>query len=418
MQAGIFSLQITSAPVLAPKKKKFGFVTKILNDEITSGNMSAIKKSAIRWLCTGEEIFPEMLEAIGRAQKTIQLETYIYSDGRLGRQFLEALLAAARRGVRVRVLVDAVGSWLLSDNFFDPLIAVGAEMRRFNPLHLWRFGVRDHRKLLICDESAIFIGGFNIADEYDGDGVTRGWCDLGVQIENSTLARELAASFEELFALSDFHRKPLLRLRAFKRRRKSQKRTVGELLLSHPGRGASPFQMALYRDLDNARDVRIISAYFLPTRRLRRKLIRIVRSGGRVQLILASKSDVLISQLAARSLYHRLLKAGVEIHEYQPQILHAKLFLANDIVYVGSSNLDVRSLNLNYELMLRFEDKIIAAEAQEIFERALKHSTKIEFRKWQKAETFWQRWKNHWAHFLLARIDPFVALRQFKTVRK
>jgi cardiolipin synthase len=418
MCAGIFSLQITFEPVPAPKKKKFNFVTKIPNDEITSGNMSAVKKSALQWLCTGGEIFPEMLEAIGRAQKSIQLETYIYSDGRLGRQFLEALLAAARRGVRVRVLVDAVGSWLLPDNFFDPLIAAGAEVRRFNPLHLWRFGVRDHRKLLICDESAIFIGGFNIADEYDGDGVTRGWCDLGVQIENPTLARELAVSFEELFMLSDFRRRPLLRLRAFKRRRKSQKQRAGELLLSHPGRGASPFQMALYRDLDNARDVRIISAYFLPTRRLRRKLMRLARGGGRVQLILAGKSDVLVSQLAARSLYHRLLKAGVEIYEYQPQILHAKLFLADDFVYVGSSNLDVRSLNLNYELMLRFEDETVATEAREIFERALKHSRKIEFRQWQKAETFWQRWKNHWAHFLLARIDPFFALRQFRTIKK
>ena len=372
----------------------------------------------MRWLCTGEEIFPEMLEAIGRAQKSIQLETYVYSDGRLGRQFLDALLAAARRGVRVRVLVDAVGSWLLPDNFFDPLTVAGAEMRRFNPLHLWRFGVRNHRKLLICDESTIFIGGFNIADEYDGDGVTRGWCDLGVQIENPTLARELAVSFEELFTLSDFHRRPLLRLRAFKRRRKSQKQTAGDLLLSHPGRGASPFQMALYRDLDNTRDVRIISAYFLPTRRLRRKLMRLARSGRRVQLILAGKSDVLVSQLAARSLYHRLLKAGVEIYEYQPQILHAKLVLVNGVIYAGSSNLDIRSLNLNYELMLRFADKTAATGAQKIFEDALKHSRKIELHSWWKAQSFWQRWKNHWAHFLLARIDPFVALRQFGTIKK
>jgi cardiolipin synthase len=120
--------------------------------------------------------------------------------------------------------------------------------------------------------------------------------------------------------------------------------------------------------------------------------------------------------MAARSLYHRLLKAGVEIYEYQPQILHAKLILADGIVYVGSSNLDVRSLNLNYELMLRFEIKTAAVEAREIFELALKHSQRIEFHRWRKSQTFWQRWKNHWAHLLLARIDPFVALRQFRTM--
>jgi cardiolipin synthase len=137
-----------------------------------------------------------------------------------------------------------------------------------------------------------------------------------------------------------------------------------------------------------------------------------------VQLLLAGKSDVPVSQMAARSLYHRLLKAGVEIYEYQPQILHAKLVLADGIAYVGSSNLDIRSLNLNYELTLRFADKTVAAEAQEIFERALKHSRRIELQSWRKSQTFWSRWKNHWAHFLLARIDPFIALRQFRTIGK
>jgi len=361
--------------------------------------MTTLKTTAFRWLRTGREVFPAMLMAIGAAQRSIQLETYIYTDGQLGCLFLDALLAAARRGVRVRVLVDAVGSWFLPDDFFVPLVAAGGEVRRFNPLHLWRFGVRDHRKLLVCDESIIFIGGFNIADEYDGDGITRGWCDLGVRLEHPILAGQLAVAFEELFALADFHRKPLLRLRAFKHKRKSRPNSTGKLLLSQPGRGASPFQAALYHDLAKAREVRIISAYFLPTRRVRRDLLRVVRRGGRVQLLLAGKSDVPVSQMAARSLYHRLLKAGVEIYEYQPQILHAKMILCDGIAYVGSSNLDIRSLNLNYELMLRFEDKAVAMEAHDIFEQALKHSRRIEFHQWGKIQNYWQRWKNHWRIF-------------------
>ncbi len=380
--------------------------------------MPAPNSPALQWLGAGREIFPVLLAAIEAAQTSIRLETYIYADDRLGRRFLAALLAAARRGVRVRVLVDAGGSWLLPDDFFDPLLAAGAEVRRFNPLHLWRFGVRDHRKLLVCDESVIFIGGFNVSDEYAGDGVTRGWCDLGIRLENPVLAGGLADSFEELFALADFHRRPLLRLRAFKRRRGTPAGRPAELLLSRPGRGASPFQMALAHDLARARDVRIVTAYFLPTRRLRRDLLRVVRRGGRVQLLLAGKSDVLVSQLAARSLYYRLLKAGVEIYEYQPQILHAKLVLADGITYAGSSNLDTRSLSLNYELMMRFEDDAAAAGAQEIFARLLGHSRRIEFQSWRKNQTIWQRWTNHWAHFLLARIDPFIALRQFHTLPK
>jgi cardiolipin synthase A/B len=380
-------------------------------------SMALPQNPKLEWHCAGEKIFPAMLAAIAAAQNSVLVETYIFSNGKVGRQFLEALLAAAQRGVHIRVLVDAAGSWFLPNNFFAPLIAAGAEVRRFNPLHLWRFGVRDHRKLLICDGSVIFIGGFNIADEYDGDGIARGWFDLGMQLADPALAKKLLASFDELFHLADFHRRPLMRLRAFKRKRKPEKNPAAELLLTHPGRGASPFQTSLYRDLAQARDVRIISAYFLPTRRVLRELMRVTQRGGRVQLILAGKSDVPLSQLATRSLYRRLFKAGLEIYEYQPQILHAKLVLADDVVHVGSSNIDVRSLNLNYELMLRFADKTIAAGAREIFAQALQHSRRIEFHQWRKSQTVWQRWKNHWAHFLLARIDPLVALRQFRALR-
>ncbi len=380
--------------------------------------MSAPTAPALQWLSTGREIFPAMLDAIRSARVSIRLETYIFSDGNSGRQFLAALLAAAQRGVRVRVLVDAFGSWTLPNNFFAPLTAAGAETRYFNPLRLWRFGVRDHRKLLICDDSVVFVGGFNIADEYDGDGVTRGWCDLGARVESTALSAVLAKSFDELFQLADFHRRPLIRLRAFKRKRKSQPKSAEELLVSHPGRGASPFQSALHRDLAKARDIRIITAYFLPTRRIRRSLMRAARNGGRVQLILAGRSDVLISQLAARSLYHRLLKAGVEIYEYQPQILHAKLIVSDGATYLGSSNLDIRSLNLNYELMLRFEDKAVTAGAREIFERTLKHSRRIDPVTWFKTQTWWQRLQYGWAHFLVAQVDPLVALRQFRSLKK
>jgi len=375
------------------------------------------KPVAMRWLCEGREIFPSMLEAIAAAKISINLETYIYTNGRIGGQFLAALTTAAARGVKVQVLVDAIGSWLLPEDFFSPLVAKGGEVRRFNPIHPLRFGVRDHRKLLICDGAVIFIGGFNMADEYDGDGITCGWCDLGLQIHSHDLAGELGDSFAELFAISRFKQNSWQQLKAFRHRRKIKAGQTRELLLAQPGRGASPFQMALYRDLREARSVRITSPYFLPTHRLRRELTRAARRGARVQLVLAGKSDVLISQLAARSLYRRLLKAGIEIYEYQPQILHTKLVCIDEAVYVGSSNFDIRSLNLNYEFMLRLGQPSVVTEAGEIFERLVRQSNKIEPATWQKSQTLWQRWKNHWAHFLLTRIDPFVALQHSRTLK-
>lgn len=151
--------------------------------------MAIPDKLLLKWLFTGREIFPAMLAAITAAQKSIKLETYIYSNGKVGKQFLETLLAAAQRGVHIRVMVDDAGSWFLPGNFFRPLIDAGAEVRRFNPLNLWRFGVRNHRKLLVCDDSVAFVGGFNVTDEYDGDGIVQGWFDLGVCIENTTLPK-------------------------------------------------------------------------------------------------------------------------------------------------------------------------------------------------------------------------------------
>ena len=364
------------------------------------------------WLCTGDEVFPAMLSAIEAAQKSVSLETYTYSVGPLGERFREALIRAHKRGARVRVLIDALGSMTLPDNFWVPLRGVGAQVRQFNPLSLNRLGIRNHRKLLVCDERVAFVGGFNISSEYEGDGIKCGWCDVGLRIEGP-LVLELAASFDEMFSRADFQHKRFMLLRKF-----SAKRTAGardeQLLLSGPGRGRSPIKSALQWDFAHARNIQIIVAYFLPSWRIRKSLVRVARRGGQVDLILPGKSDVLVSQLAGQSLYARLLRGGLRIHEYQPQILHAKLIIIDDVVYIGSANLDQRSLNINYELMIRFESKNMAAQAREVFQANLRHSLEIKAEPWRKAHSIWRRLKQHWAYFLLARIDPYIASRQWR----
>jgi cardiolipin synthase len=367
----------------------------------------------LHWHCAGQNIFPAMLDAIANARESVRLETYIYSDGHLGRRFAETLLAAARRGVRVSVLVDAFGSWTLPENYFDALIAAGGSVRRFNRLTAWRFAVRDHRKLLVCDGRVAFVGGFNISDEYDGDGVSSGWCDIGARIENPELIPALAASFDELFSFAESHRHPLQRLLS----RRHSVFECDDKPMHHALSKAGTFSKLLRHDLAYARDVRIISAYFLPTYRLRRALMRVARRGGRVRLILAGRTDVYLSQLAARNFYSRLMQAGVEIYEYEPQVLHAKLICAGPATYIGSANLDIRSLRLNYELIIRFNDQAIAEGAREIFEKTLEHSQRIDPKTWQQKQTWWQRWQYRWAHFLLTRVDPFVSLRQFRAKR-
>src|ERR1022692_2450967 len=373
-------------------------------------------RTVCQWFCTGDELFPEMLAAIDAAKSSVSLEIYIFSDGALGQSFRHALLRARQRGIRVRVLVDAAGSFTLPGNFWDPLLQAGGEARQFNPVALKRFWIRNHRKLLVCDERLAFAGGFNIAPEYEVDGVTRGWRDLGLKIEGPLVA-QLEASFGEMFAQAEFRHKHFPRLRK-STAKKSVAGPDGQILFSGPGRGPNPIKRALRNDLAKAHDVKIMAAYFLPPWRLRRGLMRAGRRGRRVQLILAGKSDVRLSHLAGRSLYRRLLKSGVEIFEYQPQILHAKLLILDDAVYAGSANLDPRSLQINYELTIRFENRRLAGEARAVFDENLKNSRRIEPAQWRKSRTFWEKLQERLAYWLLVRLDPWVARWQWRSLPK
>ena len=341
--------------------------------------------SNYQWLRAGDQIFPAMLAAIDAATQTVRLEIYIFEECPLGREFREALARACRRGARVRVLVDFMGSFLLPDHFWEPLRKAGGEVRWFNPITLKRATIRNHRKLLVCDERMAFVGGFNVSPEYEGDGVEDGWCDVGLKIEGP-LAIRLAVSFESMFARADFRHRHFTRWREFSAKQ-AVTLTSERILFSGPGRGQSPVKRALRKDLAGAKNVQLIVAYFLPSWRLRRDLIRVVRRGGRVQLILAGQTDV-------------------------------QLFIVDDAVYTGSSNLDTRSMQINYELMIRLAGGEVVRQAREIFTDTLRHCRRITREEWRRSRTFWQDMKQRWAYFLLDRIDPYVARRQWRGLPK
>jgi len=368
-----------------------------------------------RWLRTGNEAFATAREAMESARATIRFESYIYAPEPPGDDYRELLVAASRRGVQVRVLVDAFGSLMLPEDYWDTLRAAGGDVRWFNRMSLDRFNFRDHRKLLTCDETVAIVGGFNVAPVSLGDGVQSGWRDVGLRLAGP-LVPELEASFDALFNLADFRHRRLSRFRKLRTGRMVQT-SGGELLLSGPGRGQNLIYRSLQRDLKGARTVRVIAGYFLPPPRLRRALTRVAHRGGTVQLILAGQTDIPLMQAATRSLYQRLMRAGVEIHEYQPQVLHTKLLLLDQAVYVGSSNVDVRSFRINYELMLRLTEPGVVREATEVFESHLRHSRLISPRDWRKARTFWAKLKERAALFLFTRIDPLIARKQLRSFR-
>jgi cardiolipin synthase len=336
---------------------------------------------------------------------------YTYSADKTGRRFLHALVAACQRGVNIRVMVDSVGSITLPDSFWNPLREAGGEVRWFNPFKSKRWSHRNHRKILVSDELTAVIGGVNISPEYEGDGVEHGWRDLGVRVAGP-LARELAESFDAYFEQAPFRRRHRRQLK------RSQKRKLSgagwRLLLTDSPRHRAELRRALAKDLRRASRVDVSCAYFLPTWQLRKLLMAVARRGGKVRLILPSKSDVLLSQLAARRLYSALLRAGVQVYEYQPQILHAKLYIVDDAVYVGSANLDIRSLRINHELLVRFSHPGVAAEARALFEADLPRCQPIDRRTWSRSRSAWSRFREAMAYFFLVRVDPYLARWQLR----
>jgi cardiolipin synthase len=360
------------------------------------------------WHDTGQSLLEAKLTAIAAAQSSVVMETFIFRDSDVGARFRDALTAAARRGVRVRLLVDRVGSFQLRRDYFDGLVAAGGAMRWFNELRLPSFSFRDHRKLLIVDGLLAFVGGCNIAPEYWGDGITTGWRDSGVSVSGS-VAEVLEAEFDRQWERALGHRWQFP-LGGLRQRVRVESGAEVEALFIKPGLGRNPLREALRRDMETARDVAITSAYFLPSHRLRRRLAQAVARGARVRVLLAGKCDVPLMQLASRSLYRRLVNRGIEIWEYQPQVLHAKLIVVDDIVFVGSSNLDPRSLRINFEIMLRIRDTTLADTARRQFEADLaQRAIPITRDRLQHGRSWWQRLKQRFAYWLLARLDSEIA---------
>jgi cardiolipin synthase A/B len=370
--------------------------------------------SGFRWLETVDEAFEVMLPAVEAARESIRLEVYIYRLSPIGETVRDALIRACRRGVKVFVLVDALGSISLAEKFWDPFIEAGGKFRWFNPIKLKRLGFRNHRKSLIIDEKIAFVGGFNVAPEYQGDGIKKGWHDLGLQVPEG-IAKELTASFDAMFALADYRHRRLARYRRSSVARVSDTAN-GQVLTNAPGRGPYVMKGTLLRDIDRARTIDIISAYFLPPRQLRRALMRAARHGRPVRLILAGKSDVKLSQFASRHLYRSLLRAGVQIYEYQPQILHTKLYLFDDIFYVGSANMDKRSLLVNYELLVRVRNSELADFGRAFFDRTLENCIRIQSETWKASRSFWSKMKERWAYFVLSKVDPYLTQLQLRVL--
>lgn len=366
----------------------------------------------VRLLKNGVEAFPAMLGSIDRAEACIVLEMYIVADDATGRTFQARLAAAARRGVDVMVLLDAFGSWALPDSFWDELRQAGGSVRWFRPMRRGLLPFRDHRKLLLVDDRTAFIGGMNIGDEYhNGRGGEPPWRDNALEIAGPEVA-VLRRSFLRMWARAA---RPI-RFRLFRMRlpqfgRETAAAPAGNVRFIESGPGGRTFHIRReYVQLIRRarRSIDLAMGYFMPPGRVLRALRKAAQRGVRVRLLVPARSDVTIARWAARGLYGRLLRSGMEVWEYLPAMLHAKLAIVDDTVLAGSANLDLRSGRINYELVAEATDGALAVKARADFAQDLSVASPVLQQVWQQRPLF-QRVAERVSYWLLARADPFIA---------
>lgn len=347
---------------------------------------SLLASNKVTSLVNGNQIFPAMLEAVKGAEKSINLETYIYWSGEIGDEFAEVLADKARQGVRVRVLVDWWGSGQIDSSLFIRMRAAGVQVEKYNSLvslRVLRINHRDHRKLLIVDGKVGFTGGAGIADVWMGDGVSPGqWRDTMFKLEGPAVGQMQAVFMDnwrkaaaEVLAGDDY----------FPELAPAGDQFV-QVFGSSPQDSVETVRMLFLLSIDSARhSIRICTPYFVPGDGTEEALIRACERGVKVELILpGSRTDVPIVRHASRGHWGPLLRAGAKFYEYEPTMFHCKLMIVDDVwVSVGSANVDNRSFRLNDESNMNIYSPAFAAEQVAIFESDKARSIEVTYEKWK-----------------------------------
>jgi cardiolipin synthase len=314
-------------------------------------------------------------------------------------------------------LADAWGSWTTPETFWAPLRAAGGRVRLFRPIRRGLLPFRNHRKLLLVDDACVWIGGMNAADEYrHGRRGEPPWRDFALIVEGPEAAR-LRRSFLRMWARAE---RPLL-FRAFFRPRAPRAET-GErerigFFTSGPGE-TGRLALQTHREVIRtaASRVDLAMGYFFPPGRILRELRRAIGRGVRVRLLVTRHSDVPAMRWAARGLYGRLLRMGVEVWEYLPAMLHAKLAVADDTVVIGSANLDLRSDRLNHEITAVVRDPDLAAAARREFEADLGRAERVQLAAWHRRQPL-DKLRERLSYWVIARADLLLSRLEIMRTR-
>jgi cardiolipin synthase len=354
--------------------------------------MQYVGGNRLTLLRNGEQYFPALVAAIDAARNEVFLESYIYADDQTGSLVTDTLARAAARGVRVRLLLDGFGARDFPRRWRDLLRAAGAAVLVFRPevasLRLRRGRLRRmHRKLACIDGRIAFVGGINIIDDFAAREEPRPRYDYAVRIEGP-LATEVRAAAARLWLRVSW---AALRRRVRVPPAPPPASPAGEqraaLVVRDSLRHRRDIEHAYLRHIGGAREEIIIAcAYFFPGRRFRRAIVFAAARGVRVRLLLQGMVEYPLVHYASRALFGALLGAGVEIHEYQRSILHAKVAVFDArVACVGSSNIDPFSLLLAREANVFVDDRAFAGELRASIEEAMRAgATPLPPRRWRE----------------------------------
>jgi cardiolipin synthase len=339
-------------------------------------------------LRNGDEIFPAMLDSIESANNTVDLLTFVYWDGRIGRDFAHALAARARDGVRVRVLLDAFGARPIKRTLLGVMEAAGVKVRWFRPLHRlrpWEINHRTHRKVMIVDEETGFTGGVGIADEWLGNAENASeWRDTHFRLRGPAVDGLRAAFLDNWVEADDELFDEYID-------RFPEQPRAGSAVVQCV-RGASETGdsdiYTLFRTLCELAEhrIRLATAYFVPDQQMIERLKRAVERGVEVDVLLPGPhADKRFVQMASETTYAVLLDAGVRIWTYQPSMLHTKIMTVDGLVSnVGSANLNARSTKLDEEINIVAIDQELTKVLDQQYDDDLARSVRMEPGRWKR----------------------------------
>ena len=356
----------------------------------------------VQELLNGEQIFPAMLAAIRSAKHTITFETYIYWSGDIGREFAEALAERSRVGVKVHVLLDWVGSAKIDASFLEQMKSAGVEIEKFHKPEwhtLARMNNRTHRKLLVIDGSTGFTGGVGIAPKWTGSGQdAEHWRDSHFRIEGPAVAQMQAVFMDNWLKATG----KVMHGESYFPALQTMGSSDAQVFSSSPSGGSESMELMYHLSITAAeRTIDLSSAYFVPDELTTKALTDALRRGVKIRIITPGEIiDTETVRAASRGSWGPLLKAGAEIHEYQPSMYHCKVMIVDNLlVSVGSTNFDNRSFRLNDEANLNIFDATFAERQTRIFQDDLQRSRQVTFDAWA-ARPFREKMKERLALIL------------------